>query len=71
MPIVHADNVKESHMRFEFTDAVVSLPLAKDATFQDIALTCRDLTRKRHGELISIVVVLKADETTSTKAATA
>jgi hypothetical protein len=71
MPIVHVEGLKESHMRFEFTDAVVSLPLAEDATFQDVALTCRDLTRKHHGGLVSIVVVLKPQETQSADSVTA
>lgn len=65
MPIVHVDGLKESHMRLEFTDEVVSLPLADGTTFQDVALTCRNLTRKRHGELVSLVVILKAQETQS------
>ena len=65
MPIVHVDGLKESHLRFEFADTVVSLPLAEDATFQDVALSCRDLKRKHHGELVSIVVVLKSQETQS------
>lgn len=62
MPIVYVDGVEESHMRFVFTDAVVSLPLADDATFQDVALTCRDLTRRNLGALVSIVVALKPNE---------
>jgi hypothetical protein len=70
MPIVHADNVKESHLRFVFSDAVVSLPLAESATFQDVALTLRDLARESHGDLVSIVVVLKSDEGTSANAMT-
>jgi hypothetical protein len=60
MPIVHADDVKESLLRFEFEDSVVSLPLADAATFQDVALTFRDLSRGDHGDLVSIVVVLKS-----------
>jgi hypothetical protein len=62
MPIVHADNVSESQLRFVFADAVVSIPLAEAATFQDIALTLRDLKRRHHGDLVSIVAVLKSDE---------
>ena len=65
MPIVHADNVKESQLRFVFADTVVSLPLDEAATFQDVALTLRDLARGNHGDLVSIVVVLKSDKTTS------
>lgn len=71
MPIVHADNVKESHLRFVFADAVISLPLAEAATFQDVALTARELARGDHGELVSIVVVLKSDEETSSNGMTA
>lgn len=71
MPIVHDNNVKESHLRFVFADAVVSLPLAEAATFQDVALKLRDLTRRNHGELVSIVVVLKSDEATSADLVTA
>lgn len=60
MPIVHVDNIQESHLRFIFTDAVVSQPLAADATFQDVALTLRSLSGPRHGDLVSIVIVLKS-----------
>lgn len=70
MPIVHADNVKESQLRFVFADAVVSLPLAETATFQDVALKLRDLTRRNHGDLVSIVVVLKSGDATSADAMT-
>src|SRR3546814_8579491 len=71
MPIVYVDGVEDSHMRFVFTDAVVSLPLAEDATFQDGALTCRDLTRRHHGALVSIVVALKLQEAESADSMTA
>lgn len=71
MPIVHADNVKESLLRFVFEDAVVSLPLAEAATFQDVALTLRDLARGDHGDLVSIVVVLKSGEARPAEAMTA
>jgi len=60
MSIVYHDGVEESHMRFMFTNAVVSLPLADDATFQDVARTYRDLPRRNHGDLVSIVVALKS-----------
>lgn len=65
MPIVHDDSAKESHMRFVFSDAVVSFPLADDATFQDVALTFRDLPREELGDLVSIVVVLRSQEESS------
>lgn len=71
MPIVHADNVKESQLRFVFADAVVSMPLAEAATFQDIALTLRDLKRRHDGDLVSIVVVLKSDEAMAAELMTA
>ena len=71
MPIVYVDGVEESHMRFVFTDAVVSLPLADDATFQDVALTFRDLKRRNHGDLVSIVVALKSKEAKSADSMTA
>jgi hypothetical protein len=71
MPILHADDVNESHLRFVFADAVVSFPLAEAATFQDVALKLRDLMRRNHGELVSIVVVLKSDEATSADFVTA
>ena len=64
MPIVHADNVKESQLRFVFADAVVSLPLAKAATFQDVAVTLRNLVRGNHGDLVTIVVLLKSGKAT-------
>lgn len=71
MPIVHADNVKESQLRFVFSDTVVSLPLDEAATFQDVALTLRDLARGNHGKLVSIVVLLKSGEATSVDSVTA
>lgn len=71
MPIAHADYVNKSHLRFVFTDAVVSLPLADDATFQDVARTFRDLTRRNRGDAVSIVAVLKPQEGRSTDAVTA
>jgi hypothetical protein len=71
MPIVHADNVKESQLRFVFADAVVSMPLAEAATFQDVALTLRDLKRRNHGDLVSIVAVLKFDEEMASDSMTA
>ncbi|MEO3429601.1 hypothetical protein AAFN88_12120 [Pelagibius sp. CAU 1746] len=71
MPIVYDDRVKESHLRFVFTDAVVSIPLAKDATFQDVARKFRNLRRRNHGDVVSIVVVLKAEEGRSADAMTA
>lgn len=71
MPIVYDGSVKESHLRFVFTDAVVSLPLAEDATFHDVARKFRDLRRRNHGDVVSIVVVLKAEEGRSADAMTA
>ena len=71
MPIIHDDSAKGSHMRFVFSDAVVSLPLANDATFQDVALTFRDLPRKDLGDLVSIVVVLKSQQEKSADSMTA
>lgn len=59
MPFFQATDAKDAHMRFVFTGSVITRPLADDATFQDVALTLRDLSNKDLGELASIVVVLK------------
>lgn len=67
MLIFQANNATEGHMRFVFAESVVTCPLADDATFQDIALTVRSLSKKGHGELVSIVVVLKPDEDDSAR----
>ena len=62
MPFFQAADAKDAHMRFVFAGSVVTCPLADDATFQDVALTLRDLSNKELGELVSIVVVLKPHE---------
>lgn len=71
MSVSYANLVKKSHLRFVFTDAVVSLPLADDATFQDVAHTFRDLSRMNLGDVVSIVAVLKANDGSSAGAMTA
>ncbi len=54
-PAHHAD---DSRLRFVFSDAVVSLNLAADATFEDIAWSLRGLKAARHGNPLAIDVVL-------------
>lgn len=71
MSVAHANFVKQSHLRFVFTDAVVSLPLADDATFQDVACTFRDLSRMNLGDVVSIVAVLKRNGGSAADAMTA
>ena len=71
MSFAHANFVKKSHLQFVFTDAVVSLPLADDATFQDVACTFRDLSRMNLGDVVSIVAVLKPNGGSTTNAMTA
>lgn len=52
------DHAGDSCLRFVFSDAVVSLPLSADATFEDIAWSLRGLKTARHGKPLAIDVVL-------------
>jgi hypothetical protein len=55
---IPAHHAGDSRLRFVFSDAVVSLNLAADATFEDIAWSLRDLKAARHGNPVAIDVVL-------------
>jgi hypothetical protein len=55
---IPAHNARDSRLRFVFSDAVVSLNLAADATFEDVAWSLRDLKAARHGHPLAIDVVL-------------
>ncbi len=50
------DTSDSSRLRFVFSDGVISLRLAKDATFEDIARTMVSLAAKHSGKPVAIDV---------------
>ena len=58
MQSIQVDHSGESCLRFVFNDAVVSLSLAADATFGEIARTLSELSRRRYGNPVAIDVTL-------------
>jgi hypothetical protein len=52
------DNARTNRLRFVFDDAVVSIRLAADATFADIAQTFGELEPRHHGNPVAIDVTL-------------
>jgi hypothetical protein len=55
---IQIDHTCDSRIRFVFSDAVVSLDLAADATFEDIARKLGELKATRHGNPVAIDVTL-------------
>ncbi len=55
---IRTDNAGDNRLRFVFDDAVVSLRLAADATFADIAQTFAELAPRHHGNPVAIDVTL-------------
>jgi hypothetical protein len=47
-----------NHLRFVFDDALVSLNLALDATFEDVARKWAELAPQHHGNPIAIDVTM-------------
>ena|SRR5579871_3583573 len=58
MQLTRTTSAKTGRVRFLFDDAVVSLNLAADATFEDIARTLDALVRRHHGKPVAIDVTL-------------
>jgi CheY-like chemotaxis protein len=58
MQLARTTTAKTGRVRFLFDDAVVSLSLAADATFEDIARTLDELARRHHGKPVAIDVTL-------------
>jgi hypothetical protein len=59
MQAARADHAGDSLLRVVFDDAVVSLSLAADATFGEVARTLGDLPRRRYGNPVAIDVTLR------------
>jgi hypothetical protein len=57
---IQADNFSNSRLRFVFRDAVITLGLAADATFEDIARNLEDVAAKHCGKPVAIDVTLGA-----------
>lgn len=62
MQPIQVDHVRGSRLRFIFSDTVVSVDLAADATFGEIARTLGKLSRKRYGYPVAIDVTLGSRE---------
>jgi hypothetical protein len=58
MHYTHIDYAGDGRVKFVFSDTVVTLSLATDATFEDIARTLGDLKTSRHGNPVAIDVTL-------------
>jgi len=52
----------DSRLRFVFNDTVVSLTLAANATFEDIARTLGELAPRHYGDPVAIDVTLGSRE---------
>jgi hypothetical protein len=60
MQAVHLNHAEDSRLRFVFDGAVVSLRLAANATFEDIARTLEELAPQHYGDPLVIDVTLAA-----------
>jgi hypothetical protein len=58
MQPIQVDHAGDSRLRFVFSDTVVSLSLAANATFEDIARTLGDLPPQHYGNPVAIDVTL-------------
>jgi|GEM_PF-2029467 hypothetical protein len=58
MQSIQVDHSGESCLRFVFNDSVVSLNLAANATFGEIARTLSGLSSRRYGNPVAIDVTL-------------
>lgn len=57
---IQVHQVREHRLRFIFSDTTVSLNLAANATFEDIARTLDELPNQRYGDPVAIDVTLRA-----------
>lgn len=62
MQPIQVDQARDSRLRFVFSDTVISLGLAADATFGEVARKLGRLSRKRYGNPVAIDVTLAACE---------
>lgn len=59
MPIIRSDHAEsDNRLRVVFDDAVISLPLASDATLEDIAWTFGELAPRHGGPPVAVAVIL-------------
>lgn len=56
MPPIQADYASDRHLRFIFSDRVLSFGLSADATLQEIAAAWADLADDDYGEPVSVDV---------------
>jgi endonuclease III-like uncharacterized protein len=54
----HIDPAEDRRLRFVFNHAVVSLGLASDATFEDVARNLARLSTRHYGKPVAIDVLL-------------
>jgi hypothetical protein len=59
MPSIPISHVPDNRLRFIFSDAVVAIRLAANATLEDIARTLGELPRQRYGDPLAIDVTLE------------
>jgi hypothetical protein len=62
MDTIQMDNAGSSRLRFVFDDSVVSVDLATNATFEDIAKMLGELAPRHHGNPVAISVTLGSRE---------
>jgi len=55
---IHVDPAEEPRLRLVFENAVVSLGLASDATFEDVARSLARLSTRHYGKPVAIDVTL-------------
>lgn len=60
MASIYNDHVPDNRLRFIFSDAVVAIRLAANATLEDIARTLGELPRQRYGDPLAIDVTLES-----------
>jgi hypothetical protein len=58
MQPIHIDPAEDRRLRFVFENTVVSLGLASDATFEDIARSLARLSTRHYGKPVAIDVTL-------------
>jgi len=55
---VHVDPAEDRRLRFVFNHAVVSLGLASDSTFEDVARALASLSTRHYGKPVAIDVTM-------------
>jgi hypothetical protein len=59
MEIKHGYAARDSHLRFVFSERVVSFPISTCATLREIAQALDGLPTDRYGDLLAIDVTFK------------